>query len=164
MAKSVRRNVRGPRTDSDVAPIGDPVDLYALPLTALVTRLSYQIVRELADVYAHQRLSVQPLDASLFILLATDGGRLTALAKRLNTTKQALTFVVDRLERDGYLIRVADPIDKRAKRIQLTASGQEVAATTDAALRDIERHWRSRAGDAWPDVRAALADMTAEPD
>jgi DNA-binding MarR family transcriptional regulator len=96
-----------------------------------------------------------------FVLLAKDGARLTALAERLNTSKQALTFVIARLERDGYLTRAADPNDKRAKRIELTEGGRGVAAATDAALCRIERRWPTRAGRDWPQLRAALAHIAA---
>jgi DNA-binding MarR family transcriptional regulator len=144
-----------------VPPVGDSVDFNGLPLTALVARLSHVLVRELAAAYVDQGINAQPLDASLFVLLSTDGARLTALAERLNTSKQALTFVVARLERHGYLTRAADPNDKRAKRIELTESGHGVAAATDAALRRIERRWRTRAGRDWPQLRAGLAQIAA---
>jgi DNA-binding MarR family transcriptional regulator len=152
------RSARGPRTDSTVPPVGDEVDLYALPLTALVARLSHQLGRELAAEFATHDITATPLDASLFILLARGGARLTELAARLNTSKQALVFVVDRLERDGYLVRVADLEDRRAKRIQLTQAGRQVAQHSHAALRRIERRWRAHAGD-WGRLRATLADL-----
>jgi len=96
------------------------------------------------------------------VLLAQGGARLTAVAERLDTSKQALSFVVSRLERDGYLVRVDDPEDKRARQIQLTDAGHRVAAITADALRRIEVRWRSRAGEHWPQLRAALADVVAE--
>jgi DNA-binding MarR family transcriptional regulator len=154
VTKSVRRHAR---TDSNVPPVGETLDLSGLPLTALVARLSHQLVSELASEYTGHELNVQPLDASLLILLAMGGARLTDLADRLNTSKQALTFVISRLERDGYVVRSADSIDKRAKRIELTDSGRAAAVVTEAALRRIERRWRARVGDDWPQVRAALA-------
>jgi len=152
------RRTRSPRTDSTVPPVGDEVDLYALPLTALVARLSHQLGRELATDYAAHDITAQPLDASLFILLARADARLTELAARLNTSKQALVFVVDRLERDGYLVRVVDPEDRRAKRIQLTRAGHHVAQRSDAVMRRIERRWRMLAGD-WAQLRSTLADL-----
>jgi DNA-binding MarR family transcriptional regulator len=154
------RRTRAPRVDSTVPPVGDEVDLYALPLTALVARLSHQLGRELAAEYTAHDITAQPLDASLFILLARGDARLTELATRLNTSKQALVFVVDRLERDGYLVRIADPEDRRAKRIHLTQTGHQVAQLSDAAMRRIERRWRVHAGD-WPRLRATLADLAS---
>jgi DNA-binding MarR family transcriptional regulator len=154
------RRTRAPRTDSIVPPVGEKVDLYALPLTSLVARLSHQLGRELAAEYAAHDITAQPLDGSLFILLARGDARLTELAARLNTSKQALVFVIDRLERDGYLVRIADREDRRAKRIQLTQAGREVARLSDAAMRRIERRWRDRAGE-WARLRGTLADLAS---
>jgi DNA-binding MarR family transcriptional regulator len=163
MTRSSPRPAHEPRTDSVVPPIGDPVDLYGLPLTALVARLAHQLTRALAQVYVDQHIAAQPLDGSLLILLAMGAARLTELAERLNATKQALTFVVDRLERDGLVLRVADPVDKRAKRIELTEAGVAAAEVTKDAMRAIERRWRSHAGEVWPQLRAALADIASNP-
>ncbi|MCA2312497.1 MarR family winged helix-turn-helix transcriptional regulator [Mycobacterium intracellulare] len=162
VSKSTPRRVRALSTQSAVPPIGGSVDVGLLPLTALVARLTYQISRSLADAYKSQGVTAQPLDASLFVLLAQGGARLTAVAERLDTSKQALSFVVSRLERDGYLVRVDDPEDKRARQIQLTDAGHRVAAITADALRRIEVRWRSRLGEDWPQLRAALADVVAE--
>jgi DNA-binding MarR family transcriptional regulator len=161
MPQSTPRRSRGLRTDSGVPPIGDDVDLQGLPLTALVARLTHQVSRELADEYDRHGIAAQPLDASLFVLLAQGGARLTAIAQRFNTSKQSLQFVMNRLELAGYVERVADPHDKRAKQIRLTGAGHEVAAITGDALRGIERRWRSRAGSQWPMLRAMLADIAS---
>jgi len=59
-------------------------------------------------------------------------------------------------------VRAADPVDKRAKLIELTEMGRAAAAATDAALRKIERRWCSVAGDAWPHVRSVLADIASD--
>jgi hypothetical protein len=73
-----------PRPDSTVPPIGGEVDLYALTFTALLTRLTHQLGQELAAEYATHDITAQPLDASLFILVAGGDARLTELAAQLN--------------------------------------------------------------------------------
>ncbi len=150
-----------PRTDSAVPPVDSEVDIHGLPLTALVARLSYQLGRELADAYAQNDISAQPLDASLLVLLAQGSARLTALAARLNTSKQALTFVIDRLERDGYITRSPDPKDRRAKQIRLTVAGEAAAQVTTATLTRLERRWRCVAGEDWSQLRAGMADIAS---
>jgi DNA-binding MarR family transcriptional regulator len=148
------------RDDTRLPPIGAEVDLGALPLTALVGRLSQRIVQEVAAAHQRHHLKTQPLDASLLILLGLGPARMTALAERLNTTKQALSFVVDRLERDGYLTRSPDPSDRRAKVLILTSAGRDAARITRTALTELETRWRERAGsDEWAQARAALARM-----
>lgn len=147
-----------PRNDIGLPPVGADVDLGTLPLTALIARLSQRIVAELTAVYHRHQLKTQPLDASLLILLDLGPARMTALAERLHTSKQALTFVVDRLQRDGYLTRSPDPTDRRAKVLTLTPSGRHAARVTGAAMTELELRWRDRAGqDQWPHARAALA-------
>jgi DNA-binding MarR family transcriptional regulator len=45
----------------------------------------------------------------------------------LNISKQALNFILDRLQRDGLVTRVDDPDDRRSKQIQLTVAGRQAA-------------------------------------
>jgi len=48
------------------------------------------------------------------------------LAKHLNVTTAAMTGVVERLVRDGYVLRSSDPQDRRIVRIKPTAKGSKV--------------------------------------
>lgn len=48
------------------------------------------------------------------------------LASALSVTTAAMTGVVDRLVRDGYVIRASDPGDRRVVRVKLTARGTKV--------------------------------------
>ena len=51
------------------------------------------------------------------------GTRLTALAESAGMSKQAMGQLVDDLERLGYVERVPDPADGRAKIVRLTRRG-----------------------------------------
>jgi DNA-binding MarR family transcriptional regulator len=161
-ANSRRGGAHRPRRDSTIPPVGADVDVYRLPLTALVARLSHLLFKELAVTYARESVAAQPLDASLLILLAQGSARPTALADRLNISKQALNFVLDRLQRDGLVTRTADPDDRRAKQICLTAAGRHAADTTRATLTRVERRWRSIVGEDWPQLRMNLADVAID--
>ncbi|OGW85804.1 MAG: hypothetical protein A2987_05915 [Omnitrophica bacterium RIFCSPLOWO2_01_FULL_45_10] len=46
------------------------------------------------------------------------------LAKSLSVTTAAMTGIVDRLVREGYLRRESDPKDRRIIKIRLTAKGE----------------------------------------
>ena len=148
-----------PLRDSTVPPVGAGVDIHGLPLTALVARLTRLLFQELAAAYADEAVPAQPLDASLLILLAAASARPTALAARLNISKQALNFVLARLQRDGLVTREDDPEDRRARQIRLTTAGRHAADLTRATLTRVERHWRSIVGEDWPRLRAGLADI-----
>ena len=57
-------------------------------------------------------------------MLARHGeSKMTDLAHFINVTTAAMTGVVDRLVRDGYVKRASDPKDRRIIRIGLTARG-----------------------------------------
>lgn len=50
------------------------------------------------------------------------------LAKNMKVTTAAMTGIVDRLVREGYVSRVDDPNDRRVIKIKLTAKGNKIAA------------------------------------
>lgn len=74
------------------------------------------------------------------------GTRLTDLAERARMTKQSVGEVASELERLGYLERVADPRDGRAKIIRLTPRGRAAQALGREIIDDVEREWAARYG------------------
>jgi DNA-binding MarR family transcriptional regulator len=79
--------------------------------------------------------------------LSARGRTLTELAEMLSVTKQAAIKVVDEMERRGFLTRVPDPEDRRAKRLELTDKGRRVRAAAVAASHELEHELRSDLGD-----------------
>jgi DNA-binding MarR family transcriptional regulator len=75
------------------------------------------------------------------------GSRLTDLAERAGLTKQAVGEAVAELERLGYLERVPDPNDRRAKIIKLTPRGLEAVVTGRRLFAEIEREWAEEVGE-----------------
>ena len=61
-------------------------------------------------------------------------------------SRQAVAQVVTRLEQDGYLPRITDPGDARAKLICLTPRGRAALRTMRASARAVEDDWRERLG------------------
>lgn len=55
--------------------------------------------------------------------LSLSGTRLTELAKRASMTKQAMGQLVDEVESLGYVERIPDPTDRRAKLVRFTEKG-----------------------------------------
>lgn len=58
-----------------------------------------------------------------------DGLRPSQLADHVGITKQSVNDLLGHLERQGYLRRVADPADGRARVIRLTSKGWRLAET-----------------------------------
>ncbi|MBV9804446.1 MAG: winged helix-turn-helix transcriptional regulator [Solirubrobacterales bacterium] len=92
-----------------------------------------------------------------------DGSRLTDLAERARMTKQSVGEVATELERRGYLERVPDPSDGRAKIIRLTKRGREAQALGRGIIDEIEQEWAERFGaERVAALRDALEAITAE--
>lgn len=69
------------------------------------------------------------------------GIRVTDLAEQAGVTKQTAGYLVDQLERAGYVRRVPDPTDARARLVQIADRGlavREVARATEAI---VEAEW-----------------------
>ena len=92
-----------------------------------------------------------------------DGTRLTDLAERAHMTKQSVGEVASDLEQRGYVERVADPADGRAKIIRLTERGREAQAVGRGLIDDIEREWGEQFGEERiAALRDALELVTAQ--
>jgi DNA-binding MarR family transcriptional regulator len=92
-----------------------------------------------------------------------DGSRLTDLAERARMTKQSVGEVATELERRGYVERVPDPSDGRAKIIRLTEQGRAAQSLGLQIIEEIEQEWGERFGtERLAALREALEAITAE--
>ena len=82
----------------------------------------------------------------VFQFLDAGGTRVSELARRAQITKQSMAELVEHLERHGYVERVPDPSDRRAKLVRATPRGAEVYRLAREAVSEIEREWTSRLG------------------
>jgi DNA-binding MarR family transcriptional regulator len=88
------------------------------------------------------------------------GTRLTELATRARMTKQGMMLTVDDLESRGYVRRVPDPSDARAKIVRLTAHGRRAATEARRAVQALETRTRRYLGDRRYDtLREVLEDL-----
>jgi DNA-binding MarR family transcriptional regulator len=74
------------------------------------------------------------------------GTRLTDLAEQARVTKQTAGFLVDQLERAGYVERAPDPTDGRARLVRIAGRGRDVTAVAEAAVADVEAEWTAHLG------------------
>ena len=74
------------------------------------------------------------------------GTRLTDLAAQAQVTKQTAAHLVNEMERSGYVERVPDPNDGRARLVRLTVKAQPIIAAANAAVNDELARWRTHLG------------------
>jgi len=74
------------------------------------------------------------------------GTRLTELARRARISKQAMMLLVDDMESRGYVRRVPDPADARAKVVRLTSRGRTYVAEARKSLQAVEGRARRDLG------------------
>lgn len=111
---------------------------------------------------------LRPMHALLLIPLLGGGRHASSLAADLGVTRQAVAQVVTTLERDGYVRRVTDPGDARAKLVCLTPRGRAALRTMHASARAVEESWRERLGEerlaGFRETLLALLDAAGRPD
>jgi len=81
---------------------------------------------------------VRAAHSAVFQYLDDAGTTVSALAERAQMTKQAMAELVHHLEAHGYVSRVPDPADRRAKLVLATERGREVLAIARALVPEIE--------------------------
>src|SRR6478736_8727068 len=82
----------------------------------------------------------------VFARIDPDGTRLTDLAERALITKQTAGFLVDQLERAGYVRRVPDPRDARARLVRIAERGQAAVAVARQTEAAVEGEWTRHLG------------------
>ncbi|NED87583.1 MarR family transcriptional regulator [Streptomyces sp. SID11233] len=82
----------------------------------------------------------------VFQCVAPDGSRLTDLADQAQMSKQSAGVLVDQLERLGYVRRVPDPTDGRARLIVIEERGRRAVEAASATLGEILSEWKTYLG------------------
>jgi DNA-binding MarR family transcriptional regulator len=122
--------------------------------------LATELVAELAE---RGYPDIRAGHAAVFLHIDRRAGtRLTELARRAHMTKQGMMLVVDDLEGRGYVRRVSDPEDGRAKVVKLTAHGRRCAAESRRAAQALETQTRRLLGDRrYETLRETLEEVAA---
>ncbi len=131
------------RTVTKECPAEDHVvfsQLLRRPYEALLTKIHAELAAAgFADSF--------PWGTNIFHYLREGGLRLTELAERTHTTKQALRYTINQLEAAGYVERVPDPTDGRAKIIRFTQRGWELRRVGDGIIASLEEECARRLGE-----------------
>jgi DNA-binding MarR family transcriptional regulator len=126
----------------------------AIILTSANRCLSDRLGAAVREVGAHD---VRP--AFGYVIRAVDAEEPTVgqLAELLGVTRQAASKLADEMVQRGYLLRAADPSDRRRTRLRLSAKGRRVRVRAAQESAAIEAELRAVAGDRAVDgLRKAL--------
>jgi DNA-binding MarR family transcriptional regulator len=102
---------------------------------------------------------IRPAHGCVFRFIREEPLRLTELATLAGMTKQSIGEVIDNLVELGYVKRVPDPQDRRAKLICLTDRGEEAQKIGLALFTKVEQRWAERYG---PERFAQLRELLEE--
>ena len=125
------------------------VDREGDTLGRLLFRAERRVIeRSLKRFVESSRTKLSFAEILLMQQLCLSDMRLTQLADRLATTKQAAAQLVDGLVRKGVVVRRADPDDGRAKLIGYTAKGYRLISHLIDATLEMEREFAEAVGPA----------------
>lgn len=130
-------------------------------LSALL-RVPYQTInkRVAAGLADAGFADLRPAHFSVFQHLPRAGARVTMLAEQAQMTKQSMSYLIEDLEAHGYVERVPDSTDGRARIVRLTERGWAVDQTARSLIGTIEQEWNERLGhNRIDDLRATLQEL-----
>ncbi|CUU54702.1 DNA-binding transcriptional regulator, MarR family [Parafrankia irregularis] len=133
---------------------------------ALLQRVARLQAARVAEGFAAAGLTgLRPGHALLLVPLLGGGRRVSELAEGLGVTRQATAQVVTTLERGGYVERIADPDDGRARLVQLTAAGLAALRAMRRTAVAVEQEWSELLGpDGLDQLRTLLMALVAGDD
>jgi DNA-binding MarR family transcriptional regulator len=103
---------------------------------------------------------IRPAHSVVFQHIRAEGSRLTDLAESGQMTKQSMGYLVDYLEKRGYVERRPDPTDRRAALICLTERGWDQVRASLRIIAELEGEWRRALGKRrMEELRTLLAEI-----
>lgn len=100
---------------------------------------------------------IQPGHHTVLRHLGEDGARPSELAAKAGVSRQAVTKILDDLERRGLIAREPDPADGRGVIVRYTPRGLAALKVARTRMNQLERRYASHVGaDRWRTVRDVL--------
>ena len=136
---------------------GQPVPLVAL-LGAATAAFEAEFDRRL---HASGLCSISLAHSKNVLRHLADGPlRASDIVGRCGVTKQAISQQLVFLQRTGYVSVTPDPVDQRARIVELTDKGRSAQCFVVRMFGEIEREWADQVGeDALATARAALEKL-----
>ncbi len=135
-----------------------------IPLPGLLDIAAEALLAEFREELTNRGYAdLRPTHGCVFRFVREDGMRLTDLASFAGITKQSAGELVDDLVDLGYVERIADPEDRRAKLICLTKRGREAQRVGFGIFAQLEQRWAVHFGqERFEQLRDLLEQIAAE--
>ncbi|KLO43056.1 MarR family winged helix-turn-helix transcriptional regulator [Mycobacterium nebraskense] len=106
---------------------------------------------------------IRPAQAVALVPLIAGGLHASDLADRLQVSRQAVAQAITGLERHGYVTRVPNPLDARARMIELTPRGRQALRVMRSNAVELEHRWEQVLGrQRLAELRETLQILLAE--
>jgi DNA-binding MarR family transcriptional regulator len=116
---------------------------------ALLRAPSQAVVRYIHNAFAeagYTNLRPAHMPILMYVDHPPNGTRITELAERAQITKQSMGELVADMERLGFVERIPDPTDQRAKIVRYTERGWAMHETAIEIGTRLEADWSARIG------------------
>ncbi|OBG95071.1 MarR family transcriptional regulator [Mycobacterium sp. E136] len=132
----------------------DSLQRHAIEFGEWMVRASNERARTLG----HAKL--RPAHARLMVFIDWEGSRISDIAKAQDVSKNAVGQLVTELEEIGYLERVPDPADGRAKVVRYTEAGHALLADAATIAEQLNAEIGAIIGEKrLAELRSTLADI-----
>jgi DNA-binding MarR family transcriptional regulator len=129
-----------------------------------VLRLASQLVDGIqTGVLCRGFDDVRPAHGFAFVHISAGDATTASLADHLGITKQAAAQLVEHLVSRGYVERLPDPRDRRARLLALTDRGRACTVAASAAAAETVDVWRERLSESTFDQLQESLQVLAEP-
>jgi DNA-binding MarR family transcriptional regulator len=90
---------------------------------------------------------ITPAQARVAARIGPQGTRVSSLAEQARVTKQTAAFLVEQLEKTGYVERVPDPTDGRARLVRLTSRAAPMVEAANGEVSRVLAEWAEHVGE-----------------
>ena len=119
------------------------------PSTGVLLFVAYRAMEQrVLTALRESGFEVTSAQGRVFARVGPGGTRLTDLAEMAQVSKQTAGFLVDQLEKGGYVERLPDPSDARARLICISERGRAVQERARVIEQEVEAEWTSHLGSA----------------
>lgn len=114
------------------------IDLDRLDRLASVYGRQFRRMHRLIDRrMAEHGASVSRTKLLLYLIRQEGDARAADIAEFFGLAPRTVTEAVDGLERDGFVVRTPDPVDRRVKRLSITPAGRRAVEATEPLRLDL---------------------------